>query len=74
MDINEVKSYNTLSIVVSQPSNTAERRSERQRRPAISNDYVVYSLKSMENDSISSKQTTYCEKKIQKWFDAMKKS
>lgn len=100
MDINEIQSNTTPSIVVSQlnsiaentiselinnvqvtseierPQETIVRRSKRQKKSAISDDYVVYSVEhkcdlSIENDPISFKQAMNCENS-EKWFNAMK--
>ena len=51
--------------VVDEPQEITLRRSERQKRPAISDDYVVYSLEqecdlSIDEDPVSFKQAIEC--------------
>ena len=64
----------TNDQVVSQE--IALRRSQRQRRPAISSDYVVYSLEhecelSIDKDPVSFQKAMECDNS-EKWFNAMK--
>ena len=58
------------------PQEMALRRSTRQKRPAVSNDYVVYSLEheselSIDKDPVSFQQAMECNDS-EKWFNAMK--
>ena len=59
-----------------QPVETTLRRSTREKRPAISNDYVVYSVEqecdlSIDKDPLSFKQAMNCDDS-EKWYNAMK--
>jgi len=61
---------------IDEPQVIPLRRSERQRRPAITNDYVVYSLEhecdlSIDEDLVSFRQAMESNNS-EKWFDAMK--
>uniref|UniRef100_A0A2P2MWM4 Retrovirus-related Pol polyprotein from transposon TNT 1-94 n=1 Tax=Rhizophora mucronata TaxID=61149 RepID=A0A2P2MWM4_RHIMU len=58
------------------PQEMALRRSTRQKRPAVSNDYVVYSLEheselSIDKDPVSFQQAMKCNDS-EKWFNVMK--
>ena len=63
--------------VVEEPQEVALRRSQRERRPAISNDYVVYlqeseaDLSINDNDPVLFSQAVSCDNS-DKWLDAMK--
>jgi len=63
--------------IVKEPQEITLRRSQRERRPAISNDYVVYlheietNLSINDNDPISFSQTVSCDNS-EKWLDVMK--
>ena len=73
---NDIDESVTNEQVVSEPQEVALRRSVRQKRPAISDDYVVYSLESecdlsIDEDPVSFIQAMNCNNS-ENWFDAMK--
>nr|KYP46271.1 Retrovirus-related Pol polyprotein from transposon TNT 1-94 [Cajanus cajan] len=63
--------------IVEQPQEIALRRSQREKRPAISNDYMVYlheletDSSINENDPVSFSQAVSCDN-FEKWLNAMK--
>ena len=63
--------------IVEEPQEVALRKSQRERRPAISNDYVVYlhetetNLSINDNDPVSFSQAISCDNS-EKWLNAMK--
>ena len=63
--------------IMEEPQEVALKRSQRERRPAISNDYVVYlhetetNLSINDNDPISFSQVVRCDNS-EKWLNAMK--
>ena len=61
---------------INEPQGVALRRSQRERRSAIPNDYLVYlqeskSDLSIDNDPVSFSQAMESENSVE-WFDAMK--
>ena len=80
---NEEEQHNNESMIhhkpiVEEPQEVALRRSQRERRLAILNDYVVYlhetkiRLSINDNDSILFSQAVSCDN-YEKWLNAMKK-
>ena len=66
----------TNEEMVEEPQEEILRRSVRQKRPAISDDYVVYSIEhecdlSIDEDPVSVKQAMESDNS-EKWFNAMK--
>ena len=63
--------------IMEEPQEVALRRSQRERRPAISNDYVVYlhetetNLSINDNDPVLFSQVVSCDNS-EKWLNAMK--
>ena len=63
--------------IMEEPQEVALRRSQRERRPAISNDYVVYlhetetNLSINDNDPVSFSQAISCDNS-EKWLNSMK--
>ena len=73
-EINDPEVNNEL--VVEQPQEIVLRRSQREKRSAISNDYVVYLQESENNLSIDNDPVSFSEAmnsdNSDKWLDAMK--
>ena len=63
--------------IMEEPQEVALRRSQRERRPAISNDYVVYlhetetNLSINDNDLVLFSQVVSCDNS-EKWLNVMK--
>jgi len=76
LTINEQVTNEQVVNVQEMPQEIAVRRSTREKRPAISSDYVVYSLEhecdlSIDEDPVSFKEAMEC-RNSEKWFNAMK--
>ena len=80
--INEEEQHNNEPMmhnepIMEEPQEVALRRSQRERRPAISNDYVVYlhetetNLSINDNDPVSFSQAISCDNS-EKWLNVMK--
>jgi len=79
---NEEAQHNNEPMIHNEPimeesQEVALRRSQRERRPAISNDYVIYlhetetNLSINDNDSVSFSQVVGCDNS-EMWLNAMK--
>ena len=79
---NEEAQYNNEPMIhnepiMEEPREVALRRSQTERRPTISNDYVVYlhetetNLSTNDNDPVSFSQAVSCDNS-EKWLNAMK--